>query len=110
MSIRETPSITGLTTAPRRDQIVITTCIAVAFVLSWAYLIHLQHQTAASDMRTMGMATDARWGITDVLFTFAMWAVMMVGMMTPAAAPLLLLFGATNARRAQGSAPAAVGS
>jgi predicted metal-binding membrane protein len=31
-----------------------------------------------------------------VWFTFAMWAVMMVGMMAPAATPVLLLFAATR--------------
>jgi predicted metal-binding membrane protein len=46
------------------------------------------------EMAAMGMAMsmDMPWTAADVFFTFAMWAVMMVGMMTPSAAPVLLLF------------------
>ena len=50
-------------------------------------------------MAQMGMTMDMSWTATDVFFTFAMWAVMMVGMMTGAAAPVLLLFAAARAGR-----------
>jgi predicted metal-binding membrane protein len=43
-----------------------------------------------------------------VFFTFAMWAVMMVGMMAGSAAPVLLLFAATRAGRQQRGVPLAV--
>ena len=45
-------------------------------------------------MADMGMTMDMPWTRGDVLFAFAMWAVMMVGMMTPSAAPVVLLFAA----------------
>ena len=44
-------------------------------------------------MAQMGMRRDMSWTTADVFFTFAMWAVMMVGMMAGTAAPVLLLFG-----------------
>jgi predicted metal-binding membrane protein len=50
-------------------------------------------------MAAMGMAVDRPWTATDLFFTFAMWTVMMVGMMTGSAAPLLLLFAATRKGR-----------
>ena len=50
-------------------------------------------------MADMGMAVDMPWTAADVFFTFAMWAVMMVGMMTGTAAPMLLLFAAAHAAR-----------
>ncbi len=53
-------------------------------------------------MAEMGMKMDMPWTATDVFFTFAMWAVMMVGMMAGAAAPVLLLFAATRAGRREG--------
>jgi hypothetical protein len=34
-------------------------------------------------MAAMGMTTDMPWHVADAFLTFAMWAVMMVGMMTP---------------------------
>jgi predicted metal-binding membrane protein len=49
-------------------------------------------------MADMGM--ESPWTIADVSLTFAMWVVMMVGMMAGAAAPVLLLFA--GARRARG--------
>jgi predicted metal-binding membrane protein len=58
-------------------------------------------------MADMGMTTDMPWTATDVFFTFTMWAVMMVGMMTGTAAPMLLLFaGARAARGTRGMPPA----
>jgi predicted metal-binding membrane protein len=50
-------------------------------------------------MADMGMSMDRPWTMTDVGFTFAMWAVMMAGMMAGSAAPVLLLFAAARAKR-----------
>jgi predicted metal-binding membrane protein len=46
--------------------------------------------------------------LADVFFTFAMWTVMMVGMMTGSAAPVVLLFAAMHARRGSQRAPSVV--
>jgi predicted metal-binding membrane protein len=78
--------------------------MVLATALAWAYLIQLDHQMAASAasdtlMAKMGMSADASWGARDFLFTFAMWAVMMLGMMTPSAAPVLLLFTSMQTSR-----------
>ena len=50
-------------------------------------------------MADMGMSMDKPWTMADVLFTFAMWTVMMIGMMVATAAPMMLLFAAARARR-----------
>jgi predicted metal-binding membrane protein len=88
---------------PRRDRVLIAGCVLVICALAWAYLIYLQHRMASSPasptMAGMGMM-DAPWHAADFLFTFAMWSVMMVGMMVPVATPMLLLVAATQARRA----------
>lgn len=94
----------------RRHRALIWSCVALVTVLAWAYLIHLDHRMAAvttadSVMERMGMATGEPWNASDVFFTFAMWAVMMVGMMAPAAAPVILIF--TEMRNARGDARAA---
>lgn len=91
------------TTLSRRDRILISTCLALVVALAWAYLFYLDRQMSASmaydaDMAAMGMM-DEPWTTTDVVFTFAMWAVMMVGMMAGTAAPVLLLFAASRAKR-----------
>jgi predicted metal-binding membrane protein len=91
---------------PRRDRIIIAASLVLVTLLAWTYLVHLDRQMAsamAEDvmMAEMGMAMDRSWTAIDVVFTFGMWAVMMVGMMAGSAAPVLMLFGA--ARRSRGS-------
>ena len=96
----------------RRDRLVIWICLVLVTTLAWAYLVHLDRQMSSSMahdtmMVEMGMSMDMPWTATDVFFTFTMWAVMMVGMMTGTAAPMLLLFaGAQAARGTRGRAAA----
>lgn len=59
-------------------------------------------------MAAMGMTMDMPWDAADVVFTFTMWSVMMVGMMTPSAAPMLLLFAGAHAGREKRGLPLAV--
>ena len=59
-------------------------------------------------MAEMGMTMDMPWTAADVFFTFTMWAVMMVGMMTGTAAPMLLLFAGAHAARGTRGMPPAV--
>jgi len=92
--------------ASRFDRIRISASIALVTILAWAYLVHLDHQMSAAMqdarmMAAMGMTVDKPWTLADGWFTFAMWAVMMVGMMAPSAWPMLLLFAATRAGRDQ---------
>lgn len=57
----------------------------------------------------MGMSMmDIPWTAIDVFLTFAMWTVMMVGMMAGSAAPVLLLFAASRAKRAQAGVKSSV--
>jgi predicted metal-binding membrane protein len=98
---------------PRRDRILIASCIVLVCAIAWAYLAYVHGQmssraAAATSMMEMGMRMDAPWGAADVFFTVIMWAVMMVGMMSPSAAPVLLLFAATHARRGEHGAQATV--
>jgi predicted metal-binding membrane protein len=95
----------------RRDRVVISSCLVLLIVLAWTYLVHLDRQMSAANqhdrmMADMGMTMDMRWSAADVFFTFAMWTVMMVGMMTASAAPVVLLFAGIergrNAQRAPG--------
>lgn len=95
-----------------RGRALIAGCIALITALAWAYLVHLDRHMGSSIeadtmMSKMGMVMNQPWGARDVFFTFAMWAVMMVGMMTPSALPVLLLFAGVHAQRAErGVAPA----
>lgn len=87
-------------TVPRRDRIIVLSGLPVITALSWAYVASL-----ASDMRGMNMGTEMAmpqmqaWGVADFALTFVMWAVMMVAMMTPSAAPMILMFAGINRKR-----------
>ena len=103
--------VTGAT-LPRRDFIVLGTCLLLLTGLAWAYLLHLDRQMAAAmdfdrRMITMGMSgmdMNRPWTLTDFFYTFAMWAVMMAGMMAPSAAPVFLLYAKTRTSRGEGAA------
>jgi predicted metal-binding membrane protein len=80
-------------------------------VLAWAYLVHLHRpltSPAEGDtmMAAMGMVMGRPWDAGDLLLTFLMWSVMMVGMMALSALPVLLLFARMHAQRDGGVAPA----
>lgn len=80
------------------------TCLCAITILAWAYLIHLDRQAAGGPgqhgmMAGMDMAMQRSWSGGDLLATFVMWVVMMVGMMTGPAAPVMLLYGGLHARR-----------
>ena len=47
------------------------------------------------------------WAPADFAFMFAMWSVMMVGMMTPSVAPMVLLYAAVGRKAAERGAPLA---
>ena len=94
-------------TPPRRDLIFTASCILLLAGLCWAYLIHLDRQMAAAmsmpDMDMPGMKMRS-----DFLYAFAMWSVMMAGMMAPSAAPVFLLYARTRAARGEGMTSPAV--
>jgi predicted metal-binding membrane protein len=96
----------------RRDRLLIPACIVLITLLAWAYLIQLDRQNAAGMehdemMAAMGMNMEMPWTTGTVLLTFAMWAVMMAGMMMPSALPLLMLFAAARTGRDKGGVPVA---
>lgn len=87
-------------TVLRRDRIIVLSALAAITALSWVYVLSL-----ISDMRNMEMGAEMAmpqmqaWGGVDFALTFSMWAVMMVAMMTPSAAPMILMFAGVNRRR-----------
>lgn len=98
-----------LETALKRDRALIILGLAAITLLAWAYLFYLaRDMSSMADMAGMEMAASAmmtRWGPVDFILMFLMWAVMMVAMMTPSAAPMLLTFAAINRRRRERGNP-----
>ena len=51
--------------------------------------------------------TNAPWKAIEFAFVFAMWAVMMVGMMAPSAAPMILMYARVGRQGRAGGKPLA---
>ena len=80
----------------RRDRAVTGAGLVALTLLAWLYLVRLHGETA--DMAEMGMAIEA-WTLHDALMAVVMWAIMMIAMMLPSAAPMILVFTALNRTR-----------
>lgn len=88
----------------RRDRSIVLAGLVGVLLLSWAYTIYLAQEMAG--MAEMGhagmeMAMPAvhPWGATDYWLMFVMWVVMQVAMMTPSAAPMVLMYTTFSRRQ-----------
>jgi predicted metal-binding membrane protein len=126
---------TALEAVLRRDRAVVTAALVIIAMLAWAYVLWLAADmvmpgspapdSAGGDMGGMDMSNIdmggmdmgaivapgfRTWALADFAFIFTMWAVMMVGMMTPSVAPMLLLYaGVGRKARADGRPIASTG-
>ena len=80
--------------------------------MAWAYVVspglpHGDGRVDAADASMAGMMRPglADWDSSDAVFMFAMWAVMMVAMMTPSVAPMVLVHARVLARRWRRKSP-----
>lgn len=87
----------------RRDRAVVATCLSALVVLAWGYMLWLAADMQMGGMDMTGfrmipassglmMPVTAPWQAIEFWLVFVMWAVMMVGMMIPSAAPLILIY------------------
>jgi predicted metal-binding membrane protein len=81
----------------KRDRAVVVTAVLVLTALAWTYVLWtaalMSAAAPAPSMPGMDMpGMNMGWSIGGFAFTAAMWVVMMIGMMTPSAAPMILLY------------------
>ncbi len=104
----------------KRDTVILAVALLTLTALAWAYLFRLSAEMSdAAAMASMpgmnmpGMVMGPAlkpWALPDFAFTFAMWAVMMIGMMTPSASPMILIYArVAQQARDQGKPFAAAG-
>src|SRR6185437_9002314 len=85
----------------RRDRLVVASALGTIAVLAWAYVLWLTADMSMGGMNMSGfrmvpaglgimVPAAAPWSAVE--FVFVMWAVMMVGMMAPSAAPMILMY------------------
>jgi|ERR1022692_357956 predicted metal-binding membrane protein len=80
------------------NRVVVLATLAILCLLAWTYLLYMgwgmAHMDVGVDMAIMPRMVS--WKAADLVLVFAMWAIMMVAMMLPSAAPMFLLFGALS--------------
>jgi predicted metal-binding membrane protein len=85
---------------PRRDRIAILAALAATTAIAWAYLVllavQMQGMDAMGSMSEPGAVAIRAWSAADFGLMFLMWAVMMVGMMVPSAAPMVMMYAAVS--------------
>ena len=84
------------TAARRRDPWALAGGLFALFAASWAWLIYQHWAMQHMDIVEMAMPSTGPWSAEDLVLIFVMWAIMMVAMMLPSAAPILLLFVALS--------------
>jgi predicted metal-binding membrane protein len=105
----------------RRDRIIVAAALAALTALAWTYVLWLAADMDMGEMEMTGFRmipagiglmapAPAPWRAIEFVYVFTMWAVMMVGMMTPSAAPMILIYARVGRQAsAQGKPFAAAG-
>lgn len=99
----------------RRDRAIVVAALVIMTCLAWGYILWLAGSMNLdampnSDMAGMGsMLAPAfkPWSATDFFVTFVMWTVMMVGMMTPSAASMIMMYASIGRQGVQQGRPLA---
>ena len=93
----------ALETILRRDRVIVATALVLLTALAWSYVLWLAVDMDMGGMDMTGFRmipagigimapANAPWSAIEFAFVFAMWVVMMVGMMAPSAAPMILMY------------------
>jgi len=87
----------------RKDRLIVGAALGVITLIAWIYTLWLATDLDMggmdmADMRMipsgLGIMTPATkpWSAIELTLVFVMWTVMMIGMMAPAAAPMMLMY------------------
>jgi predicted metal-binding membrane protein len=94
----------SLTEVLRRDRAIVAVSLLLLTALAWSYVLWLVNAMAMGGMAMDDIRMGANpfnvamipslqpWGAAEFAFVFVMWVVMMTGMMTPSAAPMILIY------------------
>ena len=97
-----TPTI--LESALRYDRTPAVVLLVLTPLVSWMWIVVMARDMYGPMTGASAWMMTARWDAPHLLLLWAMWAVMMTGMMLPSASPMLLLYGAIARRSAPSSA------
>jgi len=100
----------------RRDRMIMIVALAALTALAWTGLTWLAPNmaTGGTDMTGLRMIPDGRvlmipanepWKPIEFGYVFAMWVVMMIGMMAPSVAPMILIYARVGRQAAMEGKP-----
>ncbi|HKN01499.1 MAG TPA: DUF2182 domain-containing protein [Candidatus Binataceae bacterium] len=92
---------TSVPVLPARERIVILTELAALTALSWLYLVRMPMSASDFGATAARLTSPLPPGVVDLWLVFMMWAVMMVAMMLPSAAPMVLMYARIARGRSQ---------
>jgi predicted metal-binding membrane protein len=93
---------TALETALKYDRWFTAGALLLAIVLAWAWIVPMALDMYGAMSGPAAWMMTTQWDAQHLALLFAMWAVMMVGMMLPSAAPTLLLYAAVARKSPDG--------
>ena len=100
---------TSLESLLRRDRWLVGGALAVTVALCWAWIVPMARDMYGAMTGPAAWMMTGRWDFVHLLLLFAMWVVMMAGMMLPSAAPTLFLYAGVIRKSPEGErAPAHV--
>lgn len=87
-----TGQLTPLERLLRRDRWLLVLTLSAAIALCWAWLVPMARDMYGPMTGASAWMMTDNWDFPHQVLLFAMWVVMMAGMMLPSAAPTLLLY------------------
>jgi predicted metal-binding membrane protein len=97
---------TILESALRYDRTPTMVLLIALPLVSWMWIVVMARDMYGPMTGASAWMMTAVWDVQHLALLWAMWAVMMVGMMLPSASPLLLLYGSVARRSATGASAA----
>ena len=94
----DTPA-TFLESALESPRLATVVLLMLVPAVSWAWIVVMARDMYGPMTGASRWMMTPQWDWPHVLLLWAMWAVMMIGMMLPSAAPMILLYGAAARRR-----------
>ena len=88
-----------------RDRFIVFGGLAGATVLAWAWIVPMARDMYGPMSGPSAWMMTPAWDAAHVALLFAMWTVMMTGMMLPSTAPTILLYAAVVRRTEEAVAP-----
>jgi len=95
---------TILETVLRYDRAPAVVLLVLLPTISWMWIVVMARDMYGPMTGASAWMMTVNWDLPHLLLLWAMWAVMMTGMMVPSASPLVLLYGVGARRSAQGPA------